>query len=126
MLSVYLLDSKQKDLQRLSIMLRQPQAVDVVGMSTDPYVAMNEIDLTQPDALFLDIHLRGLNGLEVVDRVRQKNPGVLFVFATENQNCALLAFEKGVLDYVKKPLEQERLNKTLARLQAVLAFRGEH
>lgn len=67
------------------------------------------------DALFLDIQMPGPNGLEILAELSDPPP---VVFVTAFSEYALRAFEAAAVDYLLKPVFEERLAKTLARLQA--------
>jgi two-component system LytT family response regulator/two-component system response regulator AlgR len=67
------------------------------------------------DALFLDIQMPGLSGLEVLGELPDPPPPVIFV--TAKSDYALAAFEHAAVDYLLKPVTADRLGKTLARLQ---------
>jgi DNA-binding LytR/AlgR family response regulator len=71
----------------------------------------------EPDILFLDIQMPGLNGLEVAQRVSGK---VHVVFISAFDQYAVAAFEQGALDYVLKPVSAPRMNLTVERLRARL------
>ena len=79
-----------------------------------------------PDVCFLDIHMPGLSGLEVAERLRARarahavRPPHL-VFVTAYDAYAIDAFEQGAIDYLLKPFEVERLAETIARLKERLA-----
>ena len=60
----------------------------------------------QPDVVFLDVHMPGLNGIEAA---RQMAPGPQLVFVTAYEQYAVQAFDEGALDYLVKPFEPERL-----------------
>ncbi|ALK99092.1 transcriptional regulator [Massilia sp. WF1] len=72
----------------------------------------------EPDVVFLDIRMPGLSGLEVAERI-----GGLahVVFVTAYDQYAVDAFDAGAVDYLLKPLQADRLDKAVARLQAKLA-----
>jgi DNA-binding LytR/AlgR family response regulator len=67
-----------------------------------------------PDIAFLDIRMPGLNGLEVA---RQAGGGAQLVFITAFDDFAIDAFEAGAVDYLLKPINGERLARTVARLR---------
>jgi two-component system LytT family response regulator/two-component system response regulator AlgR len=73
------------------------------------------------DALFLDIQMPGLSGLEVLGELPDPPPPVIFV--TAKSDYALAAFEHAAADYLLKPVTAERLGKTLARLSSNLVPR---
>ena len=66
------------------------------------------------DALFLDIHMPGASGLELVAELKDPPP---VVFVTAFSDHAVRAFETDAVDYVLKPISGERLEKTLAKLR---------
>jgi DNA-binding LytR/AlgR family response regulator len=68
-----------------------------------------------PDIAFLDIRMPGLTGLEVA---RSAGPGVHVVFVTAFDQYAVDAFERAAVDYLLKPVTDERLAETVARLKA--------
>lgn len=72
------------------------------------------------DALFLDIEMPGLTGLEVVEELMDPPP---IIFVTAYSDRAIEAFERAALDYILKPVAPERLDRTLARLRAHLVPR---
>ena len=82
----------------------------------------------RPDVVFLDIKMPGKTGLEAAEELAEQWPeGASFplvVFVTAYDEYALAAIENDVADYVLKPVSDERLAKTVARLQQRLASRG--
>lgn len=72
----------------------------------------------EPQVVFLDIRMPGLSGLEVAERIG-KDAHVVFVTAYDQY--AVDAFDAGAVDYLLKPVQAERLDKALSRLQAKLA-----
>jgi DNA-binding LytR/AlgR family response regulator len=94
-------------------------------------VASNGIDAIQhalalqPDILFLDIKMPGKNGIEVVQELAEDWPEKthfpLIVYVTAYDEFALAAFEQAASDYLLKPISEERLEKTIQRLQTKLS-----
>lgn len=113
----YLLDASREDLDRLSVKLEESGKFTVVGRSVHPLEAMERIKELRPDVLFLDLPLPCLHGMIVVDRVNKEHPDIRIVIVTDTTQYALSAFDQQVADYVLKPAELERLNKTAARLK---------
>jgi DNA-binding LytR/AlgR family response regulator len=72
----------------------------------------------EPDVAFLDIRMPGLSGLEVAQRIGK---AAHIVFVTAYDQYAVDAFDAGAVDYLLKPVEAERLARTLARLRDKLA-----
>jgi DNA-binding LytR/AlgR family response regulator len=86
-------------------------------------VALNGIDAWdaflehEPELCFLDIRMPGLSGIDVARRIGHR---AQVVFVTAYDEHALAAFEAGAVDYLLKPIEPERLARTVERLRARL------
>ena len=87
----------------------------IAGEAADGVAALALIDAQQPDIVFLDIQMPGLNGLEVAVHLP---PQCQVVFVTAHAQHALAAFDAGAIDYLLKPLSGGRLLQTIRRLQA--------
>ena len=109
----FLVDDEPLALKRLARMLEATGRVEIVGRATDPEKALKQLATEPTDVLFLDIHMPGLNGFEVVERLPA---GPMIVFTTAYDQHAVQAFEKNALDYLLKPIERERLDHTLDRV----------
>jgi DNA-binding LytR/AlgR family response regulator len=88
--------------------------LDIVGIAGNGPEALRLIEEHDPDVLFLDIRMPGLNGLEVARRVAD---GAQIVFVTAYDQYALEAFEREAVDYLLKPVTDERLAQTVRRLR---------
>lgn len=80
--------------------------------------AAERIAALQPDVVFLDIRMPGLTGLEVAQGIEGRTH---VVFVTAYDDYAVQAFDHGAIDYVLKPVNHERLARTLERVQRALA-----
>jgi len=113
-LSVYLVDDESLALNRLSRLLRQTRRVEIVGSTVNPLEAVEFLSRHAVDAVFLDIQMPGMTGFELL----QKLPGEpAVVFTTAFDKFALDAFEVNSIDYLVKPIELERLEKALSKLE---------
>ena len=74
----------------------------------------------QPDVVFMDVHMPGMNGVEAA---RMMGPDVQIVFVTAYEQYAVAAFEQGAIDYLVKPFDAERLAESVARLRRRIAER---
>jgi len=95
-------------------MLEEFSDIELVGAAADGPQAVQEIDRLRPDLLFLDIHIPGCSGLEVLQKCRHR-PIVIFVTAYDQY--AIDAFEQNAIDYLLKPTSQDRLRKTIERIR---------
>lgn len=114
LLKVYLVDDEPLALKRLARLLEETNRVRIVGQTTAPVKALQEIPAIELDALFLDIQMPDLNGFELLAKLENYPP---VIFTTAFDEYALRAFEVYSLDYLLKPVESERLEKTLTKLE---------
>jgi DNA-binding LytR/AlgR family response regulator len=91
--------------------------LEIVAQATNGLEAVRMVEETQPDVAFLDIRMPGLTGIEVA---AQLDENVHVVFVTAYDEYAVAAFERGAIDYLLKPVEPERLARTVTRLKSAL------
>ena len=89
----------------------------ICGVAENGIEALSMIRELHPDVAFLDIRMPGLTGMEVAKQI-EKTCHVVFITAYEKY--AVAAFESEAVDYLLKPLTEERLTKTIRRLQKKL------
>lgn len=91
--------------------------LEVVAIARNGVEAAERMAALQPDLAFLDIQMPGLTGLEVAQGIECPTR---VVFVTAYDEFAVTAFEAEALDYVLKPVKQERLARTVQRLRRAL------
>lgn len=114
MLRAFVVDDEPLAVRRLAGLLHRTGRVDVVGSSSDPIEAVSLIDSTSPDVLFLDIQMPEANGFELLARLGSEP---LVVFTTAFDQYALQAFEVNSIDYLLKPVEEQKLQRALTKLE---------
>jgi len=114
LLRVYLVDDESLALKRLTRLLRQTRRVDIVGSTVIPDEAVKFLSQNTVDAVFLDIQMPGMTGFELLQKL-PKEPAV--VFTTAYDRFALEAFEVNSIDYLLKPIELDRLEKALSKVE---------
>ncbi len=111
--------------------------LDIVAEAKNGLEAVQLVDEHRPDIVFLDIRMPGLTGVDAARQIAQLPPRAAegeaaadddpplpeIVFITAYDQYAVEAFEQGVVDYVLKPAERDRLQLTVQRLQQRLAAR---
>ncbi len=108
---------------RLIRMLQKIPAVESVAEAENGRRALEQIELFKPSVLLLDIRMPGISGIEVA---RATPPELAIIFTTAHDEHALEAFEVAAIDYLLKPIRQERLEEALARVRgAARANRDE-
>jgi two-component system LytT family response regulator len=118
-LRAYVVDDEAGALKQVVQSLKATGRVDVVGTAGGAETALAEIPALGVEALFLDIHMPGMNGFELLERLTTSVPPAarpLVVFVTAYDAHALEAFDASAIDYLLKPVKRERLERTLDRL----------
>ena len=119
-ISCYVVDDEEL---ALATMVRLLGArVEIVGSAIDPVVAQQDIARLRPAALFLDIHMPEMDGFELLAGLPY-TPYVIFTTAYDQH--AVRAFEVNSLDYLLKPVSDERLLVALERLEQRMALPPE-
>ena len=90
------------------------EKINIVAEAENGIEAIELIDAINPDLIFLDIEMPGLNGLEVLKKTNAKP---LVIFTTAYDQYAISAFEENSIDYLLKPIEPLRLKKTIEKLE---------
>lgn len=114
---VLVVDDEGLARENLIRMLAGEPDVEVAGEAENGLEALEKIEETAPDAVFLDIEMPGLNGFEVIESLSRPP---LVVFATAFDEYAIRAFEANAVDYILKPLQRERVERCVARLRTAL------
>jgi two-component SAPR family response regulator len=114
---VVLVDDDFLALQGLKMELDSIGGIEIAGMYQDGDSALKAIRRICPDVVFLDIEMPGCNGLELFWRILEIQPYANIVFVTAFTQYALQAFELNSRDYLVKPVQKDRLLKTIARLR---------
>lgn len=116
MIRVMVVDDEESALDILEILLREIGDVKVVGRYMNPLQAIEALEFEQVDAIFLDIQMPGLTGMEAARQIRAKMPHTQIVFTTAYSEYAVEAFEIHSADYLLKPFTKERLQSTVLRI----------
>lgn len=109
-----IIDDEQLARQRIKRLLTQYDEVDVIAEAENGLEGLELIHHHQPDLIFLDIEMPVLNGFEMLAKLNYQ-PKV--VFTTAYDQYAIKAFDEGSIDYLLKPIETERLDKTIKKLK---------
>jgi two-component system, LytTR family, response regulator len=102
----------------IAVRLGRCSDVEIVGECGDGPSAVEKILELTPDVVFLDVQMPGMNGFEVLQALPEKDlPLVIFLTAYEQH--ALRAFEVHALDYLLKPLDDDRFTRAVERVRRV-------
>lgn len=121
-MKVVLVDDEKLALLQLKKMLEtEVGGIEVVAMYQNPRQAEKEVKLLRPDAVFMDISMPEIDGMQLGSKLQEQMPNVELVFVTAHDHYALEAFELNAVDYIVKPVQTERIVKTMARLRKRIA-----
>ena len=98
--------------------------IEIAGEAANGTDAIREIARLKPDLVFLDLEMPGLGGFDVIRRLPVGVLPVVIIVTAYDQH-AIRAFDAGALDYLLKPVSQERLEKALERARALRAKSGD-
>jgi DNA-binding LytR/AlgR family response regulator len=115
MIRVLIVDDEAPARSRLGRMLTSFSDLAVVGEASNGIEALQLVETSKPDLIFLDIEMPELSGLEVAETLVGHGP--IIVFVTAYSEHALKAFELSAMDYLVKPVSPERLSETIERIR---------
>jgi len=121
-ISAVLVDDEQLASEELSYLLKEFPEVDILATGRNGLEAIKLIESLEPDVVFLDVQMPGLDGFGVIQKLREKNvPLPHFILATAYDQYALEAFRWEALDYLLKPIEKDRLALAVERAVKAVA-----
>jgi two-component system, LytTR family, response regulator len=110
-----LIDDELNARTRLRRLLQHEERILIVGEAKDGLEAAAEIERLQPDLIFLDIQMPGLDGFEMLRALPASLPKPLVIFVTGFHEHAMAAFNANAVAYLLKPIDVERLRETVKR-----------
>ena len=121
-LRVLIVDDELLARQRLEDLLSERDDADLVAQAENGREAVEAIEEHDPDLVFLDVQMPGLNGVDVVRSVSPEQMPVT-IFVTAYDQYALKAFDLAALDYLLKPFDDERFEQAFERAKELIDLR---
>ena len=115
-----LVDDEKLAIQGLQLRLEKFPDVEIIETCANGREAIRKIKTEKPDLVFLDVQMPGFDGFSVVKGVMEIDPP-LFVFVTAYEEHAIRAFEANAVNYLMKPVDEDKLADTLERVRTRLA-----
>jgi len=116
MMRIAAVDDEAHALERFERMIGDFKDIELCGLFETGEQLLSYLKEQPLDAVFLDIEMPEVNGLELSTRIMDLNEDIHIVFVTAFNQYAIEAFEVQAVDYILKPLTEERLDKTIHRL----------
>ncbi|MCK5755617.1 MAG: response regulator transcription factor, partial [Mycobacterium sp.] len=115
LLTVLAVDDEAPALDELAYLLdRHPDIAEVIRAG-DATSALRELNARRIDAVFLDINMPGLSGIELAGVLANFSERPAIVFVTAHDDKAVAAFDVGAIDYLLKPIRDDRLDEAVRR-----------
>jgi len=121
-LRVLIIDDERNAREEIKLLLKSYPDVEIIGEAKNADDAKEQIDIKHPDLLFLDIQMpekTGFDLLESLDNVPQ------VIFTTAYDQYAVKAFEVSAIDYLMKPIREERFAKAMEQLKVKSASKND-
>ena len=115
-LTVLAVDDEPPALDELAFLLRADPRVAHVRTAPDAVTALQELESAPVDAVFLDIRMPGLSGLDLAKVLARFSTAPAVVFVTAHEGAAVDAFALRAVDYLLKPVRSDRLSDALDRI----------
>ena len=116
-LKVMIVDDESLALSRLKRLLNENGIEDITAFD-NPIEALKEVTKTRFDAVFLDISMPNITGLELADSIMQIEPKTFIIFQTAHTEFALEAFKNGGIGYLVKPIESKDVKSILDKIKS--------
>jgi len=124
-ISTMLVDDEKLASDELAYLLKEFPDVEVIATAGNGLEAVKLIADLEPDLVFLDVQMPGLDGMGVIAKLREQGiPLPHFVMATAYDQYAVEAFRLEALDYLLKPIEKDRLAVAIERARRMIAERA--
>lgn len=116
MIKIAAVDDEMHVLERFERMVLKIKELELCGLFETAEQLLSYLKEHPLDAVFLDIEMPGVNGLQLTEQILDLNENIDIIFVTAFNQYAVEAFELQAMDYILKPLTEERLGKTVKRL----------
>lgn len=121
MIKTIVLDDEWYNLEEVCELVEKTGFMQVSGRYMNPLKALEEVSSISPQVAFIDIEMPELDGLAFAEKLLEIHPEVMIAFITSWNQYAVQAFELNALDYVMKPIKEERFLKLAEKIQAEIS-----
>ncbi|OXM82909.1 LytR/AlgR family response regulator transcription factor [Paenibacillus rigui] len=138
LLKTMIVDDEPAICSELEFLLKKYVEIEVTAIHFNAIKALTDVIQSEPDLLFLDIHMPGMSGLEFARQLNQVSKPPLIIFSTAFHEHALEAFATPAVGYLTKPIEESKLDEAIQKVMTLLhkpdhlnyaaavPFQGEH
>jgi len=120
MINVLVADDELPAVEELAYLLGRVERIGAIHRAVSGAEALSALETESVDAVFLDIHMPALSGLDIARAISRSPRPPAVVFVTADEDCALEAFELAAVDYLLKPVRAERLARSISRISELI------
>lgn len=117
MIRTMVLDDEWYNLEEVCELVEKTGFMQVSGKYMNPIKALKDVPIVHPQAAFIDIEMPEMDGLAFAKKLLEISPDTIIAFITSWNQYAVRAFEINALDYVMKPIKEERFQKLAEKIQ---------
>lgn len=125
MIKCIIVDDEQFTLEEIKDTIKHFSELEVVNATSNPNEALEIVKKHNIQLAFLDIEMQGISGISLAEKMIAIRPDIEIVFITAYDHYAYDAFEVSAIDYVLKPIREERLEKTIKKILKVIKNESE-
>ena len=116
-LTTLIVDDEPLAIERLQLLCARQPDINLIGTASDGEAALRLTEQLKPDLLLLDIAMPGKDGLDVARALSGKPDAPAIIFVTAFDRFAVEAFDVAAIDYVLKPVDNQRLSLAISRVR---------
>ncbi len=121
MIKIIIVDDEKAAIDELAYLLEAYDEIEIIGEYTNPKKALEAVLVDEIDVIFLDISMPEMDGFMLAEAISKLKKPPMIAFATAYDEYAINAFEVNAIDYLLKPVMEERLERTIKRIKKKLS-----
>jgi two-component system response regulator YesN len=128
MIRLFIADDEQIVIDSIKFIIEKNDVkADIIGFAKSGREAIEKVEILKPDVVFMDIKMPGIDGIEAIKQIKERHKDIIFVIITayEYFNYAKEAIDLGVLDYLLKPLNRNKVVEAIKKAIEVIEKRRE-
>ncbi|SET34566.1 Two-component response regulator, SAPR family, consists of REC, wHTH and BTAD domains [Natronincola peptidivorans] len=126
MIKAIVIDDEWYNLEETSELIDKTGSFQVAGKYQNPLKALEAVKAIQPQVAFIDIDLPEMDGITLAEKLLEQNSAMMIVFITSYNQYAVQAFDLNAIDYILKPIKEERFNRMVERIKNEINMRKQH
>ncbi|SDY67970.1 response regulator [Tindallia californiensis] len=125
MIKAIVVDDEWYTLEEISDFLMKTKDFHVAGKYQNPLKALEEVKAILPQVAFIDIDLPEMDGITLSERLLELHADIMIVFITSYNQYAIQAFDLNAIDYLLKPIKEERFIRMVEKVKQVVSTRKQ-